>query len=227
MKKKIVAAVCAALILIFAFSAVKLFYSEPQKEVEPVFSGEKEPDAVTETPKEPEEEVKEAPAEQKKEEPPKEEPVKEEPKKEEPKKEEPSCTLSVRCDTALSNKDMLDSSKADILPEDGVIFPETTVYFSEGESVYDVLVREMMNAKIHMESENTPMYKSAYIEGIANLYEYDCGPLSGWMYKVNGEYPNYGLFGICFVRRGQGRVGLHLRPGERCRQRKLLNGAIL
>lgn len=187
MKKKIVAAVCAALILIFAFSAVKLFYSEPQKEVEPVFSGEKEPDTVTETPKESEEEVKEAPAEQKKEEPPKEEPV-----KEEPKKEEPSCTLSVRCDTALSNKDMLDSSKADILPEDGVIFPETTVYFSEGESVYDVLVREMMNAKIHMESENTPMYKSAYIEGIANLYEYDCGPLSGWMYKVNGEFPNYG-----------------------------------
>ena len=51
MKKKIVAAVCAALILIFAFSAVKLFYSEPQKEDEPVFSGEKEPDAVTETPK--------------------------------------------------------------------------------------------------------------------------------------------------------------------------------
>lgn len=187
MKKKIVAAVCAALILIFAFSAVKLFYSEPQKEAEPVFSGEKEPDTVTETPKESEEEVKEAPAEQKKEEPPKEEPV-----KEEPKKEEPSCTLSVRCDTALSNKDMLDSSKTDILPEDGVIFPETTVYFSEGESVYDVLVREMMNAKIHMESENTPMYKSAYIEGIANLYEYDCGPLSGWMYKVNGEFPNYG-----------------------------------
>lgn len=187
MKKKIVAAVCAALILIFAFSAVKLFYSEPQKEAEPVFSGEKEPDTVTETPKESEEEVKETPAEQKKEEPSKEEPV-----KEEPKKEEPSCTLSVRCDTALSNKDMLDSSKADILPEDGVIFPETTVYFSEGESVYDVLVREMMNAKIHMESENTPMYKSAYIEGIANLYEYDCGPLSGWMYKVNGEFPNYG-----------------------------------
>ena len=186
MKKKIVAAVCAALILIFAFSAVKLFYSEPQKEAEPVFSGEKEPDTVTEAPKGPEEEVKEAPAEQKKEEPPKEEPA------EEPKKEEPSCTLSVRCDTALSNKDMLDSQKADILPEDGVIFPETTVYFSEGESVYDVLVREMMNAKIHMESENTPMYKSAYIEGIANLYEYDCGPLSGWMYKVNGEFPNYG-----------------------------------
>ena len=32
----------------------------------------------------------------------------------------------------------------------------------------------------------------AYVEGIHNLYEFDCGALSGWMYKVNGWYPNYG-----------------------------------
>ena len=30
------------------------------------------------------------------------------------------------------------------------------------------------------------------IEGIANLYEFDCGELSGWMYKVNDWFPNYG-----------------------------------
>ena len=41
-------------------------------------------------------------------------------------------------------------------------------------------------------SDNTPIYNSAYIEGIANLYEFDCGELSGWMYKVNGWFPNYG-----------------------------------
>ena len=45
---------------------------------------------------------------------------------------------------------------------------------------------------IHMEFEDTPMYNSAYIEGINNLYEFDCGELSGWMYKVNGWFPNYG-----------------------------------
>lgn len=39
---------------------------------------------------------------------------------------------------------------------------------------------------------NTPIYNSAYIEGIGNLYEFDCGELSGWMYKVNGWFPNYG-----------------------------------
>ena len=43
-----------------------------------------------------------------------------------------------------------------------------------------------------MEFEDTPMYNSAYIEGINNLYEFDCGELSGWMYKVNGWFPNYG-----------------------------------
>ena len=36
------------------------------------------------------------------------------------------------------------------------------------------------------------MYNSVYIKGIANLYEFDCGELSGWFYKVNGEKPNFG-----------------------------------
>ena len=43
-----------------------------------------------------------------------------------------------------------------------------------------------------MEFENTPIYNSAYIEGINNLYEFDVGELSGWMYKVNEWFPNYG-----------------------------------
>lgn len=37
------------------------------------------------------------------------------------------------------------------------------------------------------------MYNSAYIEGIGNLYEFDCGENSGWMYKVNDWFPNYGM----------------------------------
>ena len=28
--------------------------------------------------------------------------------------------------------------------------------------------------------------------GINNLYEFDCGQGSGWMYSVNGVFPNYG-----------------------------------
>lgn len=43
-----------------------------------------------------------------------------------------------------------------------------------------------------MESSYTPVFNSAYIEGINNLYEFDCGEGSGWVYSVNGVYPNYG-----------------------------------
>ncbi|MBP3359499.1 MAG: DUF4430 domain-containing protein [Clostridia bacterium] len=103
-----------------------------------------------------------------------------------------TCTLSVRCDTILQNISWLDAEKAEIVPEDGVILAEKTVTFYEGESVFNLLVREMKRNKIHLEFVNTPIHNSAYIEGIANLYEFDCGELSGWMYKVNGWFPNYG-----------------------------------
>ena len=64
--------------------------------------------------------------------------------------------------------------------------------FTEGESIFDVLKRVCRENKIHMEFSETPVYQSAYIEGIGNLYEFDCGEGSGWMYRVNGEFPNYG-----------------------------------
>ena len=108
------------------------------------------------------------------------------------KYKELTCTLSVRCDTILDNIASLDSEKIDIVHKDGVIFAEKAVTFFEGESVFDLLVREMKQNKIHLEFVNTPMYKSTYIEGIANIYEFDCGELSGWMYKVNDRFPNYG-----------------------------------
>lgn len=102
------------------------------------------------------------------------------------------CTLSVDCLTILDNMDKLKEEKLSVLPKDGIIYKERKVIFYEGETVFDVLNREMKKNRIHMEFENTPMYNSNYIEGIGNLYEFDCGDLSGWTYSVNGWYPNYG-----------------------------------
>ncbi|UKI38358.1 MAG: DUF4430 domain-containing protein [Clostridiales bacterium] len=107
-------------------------------------------------------------------------------------KKELTCTISVSCETILNNMDKLDKNKADIIPENGIILAEKTAVFYEGESVFNLLSREMKKNKIHLEFVNTPIYNSAYIEGIANIYEFDCGNLSGWMYKVNGKFPNYG-----------------------------------
>ena len=103
-----------------------------------------------------------------------------------------TCTFSIECSTILNNLDMLDPDKLDAVPSDGIILPAQTVTFYEGESVYDVLKRICAEKGIHMEASFTPMYNSAYVEGIHNLYEFDCGQASGWMYRVDGWYPNYG-----------------------------------
>ena len=103
-----------------------------------------------------------------------------------------TCTFSISCRTILDNMDLCEESKQGIVPSDGTILSTTTVTFSEGESVFDVLQRICSSNGIHMEYSWTPMYNSAYVEGIANLYEFDVGSLSGWMYKVNGWFPNYG-----------------------------------
>ena len=103
-----------------------------------------------------------------------------------------TCTLSIECGTILDNISWLDPEKVELVPENGVIMAKKTVTFYEGESVFNLLLRECKRNKIHMEYMNTPMYNSAYIEGIHNLYEFDCGELSGWMYSVNGWFPNYG-----------------------------------
>lgn len=119
-------------------------------------------------------------------------PEPEEPQEAEVTDKADTCTLSVTCSSILENMDWLDPAKTDLVPADGVIFPKTEVTFYEGESVFQVLRREMKKAKIHMEFSTSPIYNSAYLEGIHNLYEFDCGELSGWLFRVNGWFPNYG-----------------------------------
>ena len=105
---------------------------------------------------------------------------------------EHTCTISISCAAILDRMEWLDAEKVELVPEDGWILKPVSIPFYEGESVFHVLQRVCKQNRIHMEFENTPLYNSAYIEGIHNLYEFDCGELSGWMYQVNGWFPNYG-----------------------------------
>ena len=101
-------------------------------------------------------------------------------------------TISIDCSVILDNYDKLNTEKEEFVPEDGCILKETKVKVKEGSSVFDVLKKVCKDNKIQIESSTSPVYKSVYVEGINQLYEFDCGPQSGWMYKVNGEFPNYG-----------------------------------
>jgi hypothetical protein len=89
---------------------------------------------------------------------------------------QPTCTLSI---------------DAEVMGQ-GSFMAARTVTFSQGESVFDVLQRECRNSGIPMEHSFNPLYNSVYVEGINNLYEFDGGAQSGWMYSVNSWYPNYG-----------------------------------
>lgn len=103
-----------------------------------------------------------------------------------------TCTLSVRCDAILQNSDKLNPEKQELVPKSGVLYQTATVEFFEGESVFDVLLREMKKQNIHIEFVYTPAFDSVYIEGIGNIYEFDCGDMSGWLYKVNGKVATCG-----------------------------------
>lgn len=103
-----------------------------------------------------------------------------------------SCTLAVRCDTILNNIEKLSPEKLQLIPGDGILLSETKIEFQEGDTVFDVMEKELKNRNIHFEFNKDPMSDSVYIEGIGNLYEFDCGNLSGWIYRVNGSVPSVG-----------------------------------
>ncbi len=96
-----------------------------------------------------------------------------------------SVTLSVKCDTILANMDNLSDEKKDIIPKDGIIIAEERVDLSEKSSLLYILKKVITEHKIHIDFESG--YDSAYVKGMANIYAGDCGELSGWMVKVNGE----------------------------------------
>ena len=102
-----------------------------------------------------------------------------------------TCTLSVSCKALTEHNQSFSRDKVDLVPADGVLFAAREVEFYAGENVFQVLRRELKQAKMHMEFVRTPLHDSVYIEGIHNIYEFDCGELSGWMYKVNEEFPSY------------------------------------
>lgn len=111
----------------------------------------------------------------------------------------PECetvTMSIRCDSILFHYDDLDDKlkSEEFVPADGVILETTEYVLREGDTAFDILVRAVRHNRIQMEYQGADKnaYGTVYIQGIHYIYEFSCGPLSGWMYRVNGEFPSYG-----------------------------------
>lgn len=106
-----------------------------------------------------------------------------------------TCTIYISCASVLNHMDELTESTKKVIPKDGVILASTDVKVKKDATVFDVLQKAARENKVHLEYNYTPAYKTYYIEGIGNLYQFDAGNLSGWMYSVNGEFPGVGCSG--------------------------------
>ncbi len=93
-------------------------------------------------------------------------------------------TISISCETLIGKADEAH------IPSDGIILKEVQCEIEKGDTVFDVISEITAKNKIHMETNgNADM---AYIQGIGNIYEFDFGELSGWMYFVNGKEASVG-----------------------------------
>lgn len=96
------------------------------------------------------------------------------------------CRIEIECKNIADGSKVTNAAILPYIPKDGVILAQTQRTVTKGSSVYDVLRQVAKENGILVDSDD------GYIRGIANIYEFDAGTLSGWMYLVNGKAPNYG-----------------------------------
>lgn len=88
-------------------------------------------------------------------------------------KKEISVSLTISCKNAL---------KYNVnVPASGYFLTTTSYAVKNGESLFDLLSKTCKQNGIRLD------YEGSYITGIGGLYEKECTPQSGWMYRVNGK----------------------------------------
>lgn len=102
------------------------------------------------------------------------------------------CSIEINCKTILKNSDRLKEKARQSVPSDGIILNQCSFEIKDGDVVLDVLLRICEEKGIEVSYVDMPVFNSCYIEGINGIFEKDCGSASGWMYSVNGEFPQVG-----------------------------------
>ncbi len=107
-------------------------------------------------------------------------------------------TLAIRCDTlnesagrALLQK--YGSDKISLVPSSGTILADTGADLPKGSTVYTLFTEICKAKRMQFDCTGGGSVGTAYVSEIANIKEFDAGPLSGWEYEVNGSYPDLGI----------------------------------
>lgn len=99
-----------------------------------------------------------------------------------------TCTVTVECKSILDHMDDLKEGHEEFVPDDGYIIKDYTYKAKKGYTAYDALKDACKKSDIKLTAKSTTY--GTYVSGINNLDEFDCGSQSGWMYSVNGQFPN-------------------------------------
>ena len=108
------------------------------------------------------------------------------------KKQQPeiNCSIEIDCGYIWNHEEDLLESKVEFVPQDGMILAETEVTVEQGDTAFDLLEEICDEQDIHLDAEDGSWGK--YVKGIGQIYGGDCGEMSGWMFKINGEYADVG-----------------------------------
>lgn len=101
------------------------------------------------------------------------------------------CELVIDCSTI--NKYSGKKKHEINIPENGMLCDISGIKIGENETAFDVLIRELDERNIKIDYEISNFGGAVYILGIDGIKEFDCGRKSGWLYKINGEFPTKSL----------------------------------
>ena len=89
-----------------------------------------------------------------------------------------TATLTVSCENLLG-----DDRAA--VPDDGLLVPPTEVTVLEGDTAFTLLERVCAERGLALDVQRG--LSGVYVQGIGGVREFDCGALSGWLFRINGE----------------------------------------
>lgn len=110
------------------------------------------------------------------------------PKKEKPKAEKKPSTNEEKEEPKQTGSFVTYSI---VISDNEVPLPPTKMEIKDEDSILQALIQIAKKNKIQMDYRGG-QGSTAYVEGIDNVYEFDRGQGSGWMYRINGVFPDRG-----------------------------------
>lgn len=91
----------------------------------------------------------------------------------------------------IEEKDKKTIVQSVVISKNEVPLPPTELEIKDGDTVLDALIAADQKHTLHLDFRGGHGSRG-YVQGIDNVYEFDRGQGSGWMFRVNGIFPNRG-----------------------------------